>query len=64
MLVANKNEIIDAVLKTLKDEAYEDDKLFKELGELAGMDVNPVLLIKLEKWQMEPTKEEDDVTET
>ena len=63
MLVANKNEIIDAVLKTLKDEAYEDDKLFKELGELAGMDVNPRSHNKpLGKWQMEPIKEEDDVT--
>ena len=63
MLVANKNEIIDAVLKTLKDEAVEDDKLFKELGELAGMDVNPRDHNRPQsKWQMEPIKEEDDVT--
>ena len=60
MLVANKNEILDAVLKTLKDEAYEDDKLFKELGELAGMDVNSEANKPLENGKWNP-KEEDDV---
>tara|TARA_B000000565_G_C23714921_1_gene351169 strand:- start:88 stop:900 length:813 start_codon:yes stop_codon:yes gene_type:complete len=57
--IASKSAVIDSILRQLKDEAYEDDKLLRHLAKLVKKDAKPRFHNKPDgRFQLSPLEEE------